>query len=269
MWPRCAHDAAISFVDDCMNTSTTSKATVPSVAGKRPGPVHVCDLGLSDYAAAWALQKKLQQALIMLKRRPGSLPARQYLLFVEHPHVYTLGKSGKREHLLISEAGLKQRQATFVHIDRGGDITYHGPGQIVGYIIMDLEQHFTDIGKYLRGLEEIIIRTLADFGIEGGRQAGMTGVWVGGSKICAMGIKCSRWVTMHGFALNLSTDLSYFGHIVPCGLAGKPVCSMQQLLGGQQVPDAQAVKRRLEHHFGTFFGVDTVPVSKTELISPC
>ncbi|MFW6347627.1 MAG: lipoyl(octanoyl) transferase LipB, partial [Cyclonatronaceae bacterium] len=187
-----------------MNTSTTFKAAASSFATNKPDPVHVCDLGQTDYATAWALQRELQQALIRLKRQPGSPPARQHLLFVEHPHVYTLGKSGKREHLLISEAGLKQRNATFVHIDRGGDITYHGPGQIVGYIIMDLEQHFTDISRYLRGLEEIIIRTLADFGIEAGREAGMTGVWVGGSKICAMGIKCSRWVTMHGFALNLS-----------------------------------------------------------------
>lgn len=222
--------------------------------------VRVSDLGRMDYQAAWTLQKTLQQALIDVKKQPEtSPPASQHLLFVEHPHVYTLGKSGKREHLLISEDLLKQRRATFVHIDRGGDITYHGPGQIVGYVILDLDQHFTDIGKYLRGLEDIIIRTLADFGIAAGREPGMTGVWVKGSKICAMGIKCSRWVTMHGFALNLTTDLSYFNHIVPCGLAGKPVCSMKQLLGEAQTPDAQAVKQRIEHHFKRFFDVVTIP----------
>jgi lipoyl(octanoyl) transferase len=154
-----------------------------------------------------------------------------------------------------------------VHIDRGGDITYHGPGQIVGYLILDLEQHFTDIGRYLRGLEEIIIRTLADFGIEGSRESGMTGVWVNGSKICAMGIKCSRWVTMHGFALNLTTDLSYFSHIVPCGLAGKPVCSIEQLLGGQKVPAAHEVKQKIAHHLGSFFNIKTLPLTESELIN--
>lgn len=250
-----------------MKNDASLRCDYSTEQAKIPLPVQVCDLGRTDYGSAWELQKQLQQALIRFKREPGSADAGQHLLFVEHPHVYTLGKSGKREHLLISEAGLKQRQASFVHIDRGGDITYHGPGQIVGYCILDLDQHFTDIGKYLRGLEEIIIRTLADFGIQGGREAGMTGVWVDGSKICAMGIKCSRWVTMHGFALNLSTDLSYFSHIIPCGLAGKPVCSMEQLLGEDKVPAAQQVKQRIEHHFCAFFDVETVSIAKTELIN--
>lgn len=229
--------------------------------------LYVSDLGRTDYELAWSLQKQLQQSLINFKKKIGSPAAGQYLLFVEHPHVFTLGKSGKREHLLISEEELRERQARFVHIDRGGDITYHGPGQIVGYLILDLEQHFTDIGRYLRGLEEIIIRTLADFGIAATREPGMTGVWVNGSKICAMGIKCSRWVTMHGFALNLTTDLSYFSHIVPCGLAGKPVCSIQQLLDGQKVPAAQEVKQQIEQHLSSFFNVETKPFPKSELIN--
>lgn len=226
--------------------------------------VQVCDLGRTDYELAWSIQKELQQALINFKRNPDSPAAGQHLLFVEHPHVFTLGKSGRRAHLLISEEELRERQARFVHIDRGGDITYHGPGQIVGYLIMDLEQHFTDIGRYLRGLEEIIIRTLAEFGIQGTREPGMTGVWVNGSKICAMGIKCSRWVTMHGFALNLTTDLSYFNHIVPCGLAGKPVCSIQQLLDEQKVPAAHAVKQKIEQHLSSFFNVQTIAFPKSE-----
>lgn len=251
-----------------MENHKSPSARILAAAPADSPPVHVCDLGQMDYAEAWELQKNLQQALIQAKRTPGSPPAGQYLLFVEHPHVYTLGKSGKREHLLISEAELKRRKASFVHIDRGGDITYHGPGQIVGYIILDLDRHFTDIGKYLRGLEEIIIQSLADFGIQGGREPGMTGVWVKGSKICAMGIKCSRWVTMHGFALNLRPDLSYFSHIVPCGLAGKPVCSMAGLLGSGEAPAAQAVKQAIEARFRRFFGVDTISVAKSMLINP-
>lgn len=248
-----------------MNTAATFKHASNARTASQTDVVQVCDLGLTDYELAWSVQKQLQEALINHKRKPGSPPAGQHLLFVEHPHVFTLGKSGRREHLLISEEELRQREARFVHIDRGGDITYHGPGQIVGYLILDLERHFTDIGRYLRGLEEIIIRTLAEFGIKGTREPGMTGVWVNGSKICAMGIKCSRWVTMHGFALNLNTDLSYFRHIVPCGLAGKPVCSIEQLLNGQKVPGAQEVKQRIEHQLSSFFEVETKTLPKSRL----
>lgn len=207
------------------------------------------DLGEQAYGTVWELQKKLQQEMIDRKtarqlsvhRADASLGG--YLLYVEHPHVYTLGKSGSRNHLLASPEFLRQIQAEFVAIDRGGDITYHGPGQLVGYPVLDLDLFFTDIGRYLRTLEEAVIQLLATYGITGGREPGYTGVWVGGAKICAMGIKCSRWVTMHGFALNVNTDLSYFGHIVPCGIPDRPVTSIQKLLG--DVVDLHEVKQRM------------------------
>lgn len=178
------------------------------------------------------------------------------LLLVEHPHVYTLGKSGDAAHLLRSDDELNALDATFVQIDRGGDITYHGPGQIVGYPIMDLDRYFTDIHKYLRFLEEVIIQTCADFGIAGERVEKLTGVWVGDAKICAFGIKCSRWVTMHGFALNVNSHLDYFGHIVPCGINDKAVCSMSSLL--KRPVDEAEVKDRILFHFSRIFDVEIV-----------
>lgn len=201
------------------------------------------------YREAWDLQASFQRKLIeeKLQVRIGAViddPSPDLLLFVEHPHVFTLGKSGDASHLLHASA-------EFVKIDRGGDITYHGPGQVVGYPILDLDRHYTDIHRYLRELEEVIIRVCGDYGITAGRESKLTGVWVDGAKICAMGIKCSRWVTMHGFALNVNTDLSYFGHIVPCGITDKPVTSLQALLGREV--DPAEVKARILHHFSGIF----------------
>ncbi|KPP99588.1 MAG: lipoate-protein ligase LipB [Bacteroidetes bacterium HLUCCA01] len=179
-------------------------------------------------------------------------PSPDVLLLVEHPHVYTLGKSGDPSHLLKTDEELESLQATYVKIDRGGDITYHGPGQIVGYPILDLDRYFTDIHKYLRYLEETIIRVCADYGLKAGRIDKLTGVWVGDAKICAFGIRCSRWVTMHGFALNVNTSLDYFGHIVPCGITDKAVTSLSEQLG--RPVDEEEVKDRILHHFQDLFG---------------
>jgi len=216
------------------------------------------DLGHSDYREIWDLQKSLQQGLIEQKkaRRQGIEPETEMndlLLFVEHPHVYTLGKSGNSAHLLKGIEELSSIQAEYIEIDRGGDITYHGPGQIVGYPILDLDRHFTDVHKYLRFLEEVIIRTCLEYGIEAGRIDGLTGVWVGDKKICAMGIRCSRWVTMHGFALNVNTDLSYFNHIVPCGISNKAVTSLSELSGTTISEDE--VKVHMKKHFSEVFEV--------------
>ena len=211
-----------------------------------------CALGRTGYTDAWALQQEVQARLIADKER-----ARRdhVLLLVEHPPVYTLGKSGDADNLLLSEERLKERGATFHHIDRGGDITFHGPGQIVGYPILDLDRFVTDIHRYLRMLEEVIIRTCADFDITGRRVEGRTGVWVGRDgrerKICAMGIRCSRWVTMHGFALNVNTDLSYFGHIIPCGIQDRSVTSLASECGA--AIEEAAVRERLLVHFGEVF----------------
>lgn len=223
--------------------------------------VELYDLGHADYQPVWDLQSAIQQRLVdeKLKRRkeqklykPGD-ESNDVLLFVEHPHVYTLGKSGDKANMLKGMAELANIDAQFIEIDRGGDITYHGPGQIVGYPILDLDRHFTDIHKYLRYLEEVIIKTCADYDIEAGRIEGLTGVWVGNQKICALGIRCSRWVTMHGFALNVNTDLSYFNHIVPCGITDKEVTSLQELLG-HKVDESQ-VKEQLITHFQEVFDV--------------
>ncbi len=219
----------------------------------------IYDLGFADYRDVWDLQRRAQQLLIeqkKAKRDPSTQedPDQQIhdmLFFVEHPHVYTLGKSGDQGNLLKGMAELAQIDAEFIEIDRGGDITYHGPGQIVGYPILDLNRHFTDIHKYLRYLEEVIIRTCSDFGITAGRIEGLTGVWVDNEKICAMGIRCSRWVTMHGFALNVNTDLSYFNHIVPCGISDKPVTSMQKCLDKQI--NAEDVKKSIIKHMCKLF----------------
>lgn len=224
------------------------------------------DLGLVDYKECWDYQEKLlAEALAIKKANRERSPEEQvlpahHLLFVEHPHVYTLGKSGDEKHLLLTEQALKARQATYYKINRGGDITYHGPGQIVGYPILDLEQFFTDIHKYMRYLEEAIILTLLDYGIVAGRVEGLTGVWLDGQdplkarKIAALGVKCSRWVTMHGFAFNVSPDLSYFGNIIPCGIQDKAVTSMEKELG--QAPDMEEVKTKLKLNLANLFDFD-------------
>jgi len=226
-----------------------------------PPIVEVYDLGNSRYRHVWDLQKHLQSALIEQKRHPdhvqyGPDDVSDMLLFVEHPHVYTLGKSGNADHLLRSDEELKEWEAEFVPVDRGGDITYHGPGQVVGYPILDLDRHFTDIHKYLRFLEEVIILTVAHFGIAAGRSEGLTGVWVEDRKIAAMGIRSSRWVTMHGFALNVEPDLSYFSNIVPCGIQDKQVTSIYHETGTK--PSLDEVKSILMQSFDQVFGVKTV-----------
>ena len=223
----------------------------------------VKDLGHKDYKETWDYQESLFEEIVELKRKNRAentnIPTPNYFLFVEHPHVYTLGKSGHIENLLIDEAALAKKGATFYKINRGGDITYHGPGQIVGYPIIDLENFFTDIHKYLRSLEEVIIRTLADYGIKGERSEGETGVWLDvgtpfARKICAMGVRASRWVTMHGFALNVNTDLGYFDNIIPCGIRGKAVTSLNVELSKEKV-DTEEVKKYILKHFEEIFGV--------------
>ena len=219
--------------------------------------IHFQDLGIKDYKEAWNFQENLFQSILDLKARKRKEDLLEetpnYLLFVEHPHVYTLGKSGDISNLLISEAQLEQKKASFYKIDRGGDITYHGPGQIVGYPILDLENFFTDIHKYLRLLEEMVILTLADYGIKAGRSEGETGVWLDADtpfarKICAMGVRASRWVTMHGFAFNVNADLGYFDNIIPCGIKGKAVTSLHVELGVTRLPEEE-VKEKLRQHF--------------------
>ena len=204
--------------------------------------VKVQDLGLIDYKQAWDLQEGLLKEAVDLKisnrKDETDFIPKQHLLFCEHPHVYTLGKSGAQENLLLDESHLQEIDAQFYKINRGGDITYHGPGQLVMYPILDLEQFFTDIHKYMRYLEEAVIKTLAHFQITATRYDGLTGVWIDAEtprarKICAMGVKCSRWITMHGIALNVHPDLGYFGNIVPCGIQDKAVTSMAQELGRQ------------------------------------
>ena len=218
------------------------------------------DLGLIDYKEAWDYQEKRFNEILDVKKNNRKEnrqdPTLSYLLFCEHPHVYTLGKSGDENNLLVNEEYLKSRGATFYKINRGGDITYHGPGQIVGYPILDLDNFFTDIHKYLRYLEEAVILTLADYGIESTRSDGETGVWldVGGEKarkICALGVRSSRWVTMHGFAFNVNCDLSYFGNIIPCGIVDKSVTSLQKELGKEV--DMQEVKHKLKGHLKKLF----------------
>ena len=216
------------------------------------------DLGLLEYQQAWDLQENILQQSIAQKAQ-GLVPA-HHLLFVEHPPVYTLGKSGKREHVLIDEQEMQERQIAFFQTNRGGDITYHGPGQLVGYPIFDLEQFYRDIGRYLRELEQVIILTLQDYGLKGERSSGETGVWLDpgipgrARKICAMGVRCSRWITMHGFALNISNDLSYFNHIIPCGIPDKSVTSLQKELGITLT--LSEVKENVLQKFKQVFGVE-------------
>lgn len=220
--------------------------------------IELYDLGTVSYQPTWDLQHKVQKSIIEEKRAKqrgefDGVRKNDALLFIEHPHVYTLGKSGEEEHMLRSMAELLKIDAEFVKTNRGGDITYHGPGQIVGYPILDLDRHFTDIHKYLRFLEEVIINVCGDYGFEAGRIDGLTGVWIGEEKIAAMGIRCSRWVTMHGFAFNVNTDLSYFNHIIPCGILDKAVTSLQKLTGREM--DTQEVKERIVFHFENVFDV--------------
>lgn len=237
------------------------------------------DLGLMDYQTAWDYQEKLLQENVKIKSAVYSrqqltdnqhssykesancqLPTVNYLLFTEHPPVYTLGKSGKKENVLLDDDELKQKDIQFFNINRGGDITFHGPGQLVGYPILDLEKFFTDIGKYLRNLEEVIILTMADYGLKGERSTGETGVWLEPGvrgrerKICAIGVRCSRWITMHGFAFNVNTDLSYFNHIIPCGIMNKQVTSLEKELG--YMPGLQEVKEKLKRNFEEVFNAE-------------
>ena len=218
------------------------------------------DLGFIDYKEAWDYQEKRFNEILDVKKNNRKKNRQDatlsYLLFCEHPHVYTLGKSGDKNNLLVNEDYLMSRGATFYKINRGGDITYHGPGQIVGYPILDLENFFTDIHKYLRYLEESVILTLADYGINGSRSDGETGVWIdigtrNARKICALGVRSSRWVTMHGFAFNVNCDLTYFGNIIPCGIADKSVTSMQKELGKEV--NLMEVKQKLKEYLKNIF----------------
>ncbi|WP_083320883.1 lipoyl(octanoyl) transferase LipB [Hymenobacter glacialis] len=239
--------------------------TLPAAEGTPvPGPaLRVHRLGLVEYVPTWDYQQELMDATLAVKTHnrlaetTGAAPAPtpNHLLLCQHPHTYTLGKSGKPEHLLLNDAALEVHGASFHRINRGGDITYHGPGQLVGYPILDLDNFRPDIHWYLRTLEEAVIRTLAEYGLRAGRIAGLTGVWLDWEegapnprKICALGVKCSRWVTLHGFALNVNPDLRYFGHIVPCGITDKAVTSLaQELENGASVSVADVQERLVPH----------------------
>lgn len=226
--------------------------------------VHFEDLGIIDYKEAWDYQEKLFKETVDLKmanrESESSNETKNHLLFCEHPHVYTLGKSGKEENLLIHGKELEDANAVFYKINRGGDITYHGPGQLVAYPIFDLDHFFSDIHKYLRFLEEAVILTLKEFNIDGTRVDGLTGVWlddeIGQRKICAMGVKCARWVTMHGIGFNVNSDLNYFSNIVPCGIDDKAVTSMQKELGKKV--DMENVKEILKLNLSNIFDFDFV-----------
>ena len=224
------------------------------------------DLGTMDYKEAWDFQQNLFDEIVQIKKENRknntNLKTPNYFLFVEHPHVYTLGKSGNYSNLLIDENQLKNKNASFYKINRGGDITYHGPGQIVGYPILDLENFFTDIHKYLRFLEQTVIQTLDNFGIKGERNDGKTGVWIDidtpfPKKICAMGVRASRWVTMHGFALNVNVDLDYFNNIIPCGLTDNVVTSINKELN-QSETDITEIKNVLKSCFSETFNSEFI-----------
>jgi lipoyl(octanoyl) transferase len=230
--------------------------------------VNFHSLGLIDYKEGWDYQESLFQEIVSRKISNRDCPpeeqiaTRSHFICCEHPHVYTLGKSGEEEHLLLNAEGLKNKSAVFYKINRGGDITYHGPGQLVGYPILDLDNFFTDIHKYLRLLEETIIRTMAYYGLKGERYPGYTGVWMNpedplrARKICAIGVRTSRWVTMHGFAFNVSPDLSYFGNIIPCGITDKAVTSLEKEL--QLVPDMEEVTTVLKKQFSELFDCELI-----------
>ena len=226
--------------------------------------IQFLELGKMDYKDAWDHQEQLFKEILDIKianrREAANTETPNYLLFIEHPHVYTLGKSGDMANMLLNEKQLEAKGASFYKINRGGDITYHGPGQIVGYPILDLENFFTDIHKYLRLLEEMVILTLAEYGIAGTRSEGETGVWLDvgtpfARKICAMGVRASRWVTMHGFAFNVNADLGYFDNIIPCGIRGKAVTSLNVELGVEKVNEDE-VKEKLLKHFVALFEAD-------------
>ncbi len=230
------------------------------------------DLGLKDYKETWDYQELLFQKTVDLKiknrREHAQLETPNHFLFVEHPHVFTLGKSGDRSNLLVDEQQLSKKGAQFYKINRGGDITYHGPGQIVGYPILDLDNFFTDIHKYLRLLEEMVILTLKEYGLKAERSEGETGVWLDvgtpfARKICALGVRASRWVTMHGFALNVNAELGYFDLMIPCGIKDKAVTSLNVELGKREVK-VNEVKQKLLGHFETLFEAKTIQ-SKTEV----
>lgn len=233
--------------------------------------IYYRDLGTVEYGAAWNMQEaRMKEGLdikatwfnIPVEERPADLGISHHLWFCNHPHVYTLGKSGHMENLLVNDNRLKELEVSFYKTNRGGDITYHGPGQIVGYPILDLEQFYTDLGRYMRNLEEVIIRTLAEYGIQAGRLPGATGVWLDADvpqrarKICAMGVRSSRWITIHGFALNVNTDLKYFDYIVPCGISDKQVTSMQKELGS--IVNEEDVKEKLKHNFAIVFESEVI-----------
>lgn len=223
------------------------------------------DIGVKPYKEVWDYQENLLQQKI--KAKQSLINAIDYLLFVEHPPVYTLGKNGKYQNLLISEEMLKQKGIEYFHINRGGDITFHGPQQLVGYPILDLDNYKTDLGWYLRSLEEVIVLTIAEYGLKGERSAGETGVWLDANvkgkarKICAMGIRCSRWITMHGFALNVNVDLNYFNFITPCGIVDKSVTSIEKELGHKVSFDE--VKQRLIKHFENVFDAKIIQQQKS------
>ncbi|HEX7846818.1 MAG TPA: lipoyl(octanoyl) transferase LipB [Chitinophagaceae bacterium] len=235
-------------------------------------PVIFRDLDVMDYQSAWDYQEKLLQENVRRKSvihsqevdtlitDHSSFTTQHYLLFVEHPPVYTLGKSGDISNVLINEEARTAKGIEFFHTNRGGDITFHGPGQIVGYPILDLERFYTDIGKYLRNIEEVVILTLKEYGIEAGRSTGETGVWIDADKkgrerkICAIGVRSSRWVTMHGFALNVNTDLNYFNFIIPCGIANKQVTSIEKEL--DEKVDIEQVKKKLKNNFAIVFDTE-------------
>lgn len=230
--------------------------------------VHFKQIGLIDYKDAWLLQKELFESIIKVKLKNRELPSEErmetenYMLFCEHPHVYTLGKSGNPNNLLLNEKELETHGISFIPIDRGGDITYHGPGQIVGYPIVDLDNFTNDIHKYLRYLEEAIILTLKDYNIDAGRIQGLTGVWLDHQngknprKICAIGVRTSRWVTMHGFAFNVNADLSYYDNIIPCGIRDKSVTSLQRELG--HTTPREEVENRIKTNMRKVFGMKFV-----------
>lgn len=219
------------------------------------------DLGKMDYKVAWDYQEKLLQENVAIKSNAKfqESSTNHYLLFVEHPAVYTLGRSGKMENVLLNEKQLEEKGIQFFRTNRGGDITFHGEEQIVGYPILDLEKFYTDIGKYLRNLEEVIILTLKEYGIIGSRSSGETGVWIDPEilgkerKICALGVRTSRWITMHGFALNVNTDLTYFNNIVPCGIQDKQVTSIEKELSVKI--DLEEVKKKVKDNFEKVFHV--------------
>ena len=227
--------------------------------------VHFEDLGLIDFQAAWDFQTEKFNEIVQRKLDNRNLPQSEqkkqehWLIFCEHPHVYTLGRNGKEEHLLLNSQALLEKNAEFVKINRGGDITYHGPGQIVAYPLLDLDDFFTDIGRYIRYLEEMVIRTLAEYKIESSRIAGQSGVWLDADKasarkICAVGVHLSRWTTMHGLAFNVNTNLEYFSNIIPCGIPDKAVTSLEKELGRKL--DVDEVKSKLLKHFQELFELE-------------